>query len=279
MLITGAANIELGSGTLLHTGEYWGNLGMSDLRRPVIAGNWKMNALLNEGLDLAQAVEEGLGNRDAEIVICPPATLLHPINVALDTDKLGLGAQDCHVAEKGAHTGDLSATMLSDAGCGYVIVGHSERRVDHGEEDSLIRAKAESAYGQDLVAIICIGETEEERDQGKTKDVLARQLNESVPDQATAANSIIAYEPVWAIGTGKTPTAEDAQDVHAFIRAHLADKLGRESADGMRILYGGSMKPGNAAELLSKDDIDGGLIGGASLKAEDFLAIIEGLPA
>ncbi|RED53274.1 triose-phosphate isomerase [Aestuariispira insulae] len=251
---------------------------MTEPRRPVIAGNWKMNCLLDAGLDLAQAVEDGAGGRDCEIVICPPHVLLHPVNVALEDNLLGLGAQDCHVAEKGAHTGDVSAAMLADAGCGYVIVGHSERRVDHGESDDLVRAKAESVFAQELVAIICIGETEAERDDGRTEAVLAKQLDGSVPAGSNAANTIIAYEPVWAIGTGKTPTADEAQNVHSFIRRYLAEKLGDDIASGMRILYGGSMKPSNAAELLAQADIDGGLIGGASLNAGDFHGIVECLP-
>ena len=238
-----------------------------------------MNCLLDEGLELAQAVEEGIGDTDCEVLVCPPYSLLHPVNVALEDNVLGLGAQDCHPAKGGAHTGDLSAAMLADAGCGYVIVGHSERRVDHGEGDQLVRAKAEAAYQQDLVAIICIGETEAERDEGRTESVIAAQLDGSVPDGATAANTIIAYEPVWAIGTGKTPTAQDAQAVHAFIRKTLAARLGQDIANGMRVLYGGSMKPTNAAELLAQPDIDGGLIGGASLKAEDFLAIVDAVRA
>jgi triosephosphate isomerase len=186
---------------------------------------------------------------------------------------VALGAQDCHIAEKGAHTGDISPVMLKNAGCSYVIVGHSERRADHHESDVLVCKKAQAAYQAGLKAVICIGETEAQRDAGQTIAVCASQIAGSVPNEATAANTVIAYEPVWAIGTGKTPTAADVEEVHAAIRQAVAKKLGKAVANRMRLLYGGSVKPSNAAELLSLPDVDGGLIGGASLKASDFMGI------
>ena len=206
-------------------------------------------------------------------MVCPPFTLLTTVKKALRGSKVALGAQDCHTAEKGAHTGDISPVMLKDCGCSYVIVGHSERRADHHESNELICQKAEAAYKAGLKAVICIGETEAERDAGKTIDVCTKQIMGSVPDSATAVNTVIAYEPVWAIGTGKTPTAADVEEVHAAIRKVVAKKLGKATANKMRLLYGGSVKPSNAAELLALPDVDGGLIGGASLKASDFMGI------
>ena len=182
------------------------------------------------------------------------------------------------MTEKGAHTGDTSAWMLKDLGCTHVIVGHSERRSDHGETDAVIKAKAEAALAAGLVAVVCIGETLAERDAGKTLDVNRRQLLGSLPDGATAANTVVAYEPVWAIGTGRTATPEQAQEVHGMLRAELVGKLGRETADAMRILYGGSVNAANAAVLFSQPDIDGGLVGGASLKADDFWTIAQSAP-
>jgi len=255
---------------------------MTTLRRPLIAGNWKMNGLQEDGKALASAVAGFMiskGEANFEMLVCPPFLLIPPVNDAIAGSGLKLGAQDCHTADKGAHTGDISADMLADAGCSHVIVGHSERRTDHGETDDQVCAKAVAANRSGLVAVICIGETEAERDNGKTLDVVKRQIAGSVPGSATADNTVLAYEPVWAIGTGRTPTAQEVQDVHAFIRAELAAKLGRGIADGIRLLYGGSMNPGNAAELLALADVDGGLIGGASLKSGDFSAIAESCPA
>ena len=189
--------------------------------------------------------------------------------------RIEVGAQDCHAAESGAHTGDTSVGMIKDAGCSYVIVGHSERRTDHHETDAEIQAKAAAVIANGLKVIICIGETEAERDAGKTIDVCRRQIQGSVPANATAENTVIAYEPVWAIGTGRTPTSADVEEVHAAIRAEIAAKLGQKEADGMRLLYGGSVKPANAAELMALPDVDGALVGGASLKVADFWAIIE----
>ena len=245
-------------------------------RKILIAGNWKMNGLLADGAALAKevAVEvKKLGKPECEFLVCPPFTLLTTVKKALRGSKVALGAQDCHTAEKGAHTGDISPLMLKDCGCSYVILGHSERRADHHESSTLVRQKAEAAYKAGLKAVICIGETDAERDAGITIEVCSAQIIVSVPDSATAANSVIAYEPVWAIGTGKTPTTDDVEEVHAAIRKVIAKKLGKGNANKMRILYGGSMKPANAAGLLALPDVDGGLIGGASLKASDFMAI------
>ncbi len=245
-------------------------------RKILIAGNWKMNGLLAEGTTLAKEVAaevKKLGKAECEFLVCPPFTLLTTVKKALRGSKVALGAQDCHTAEKGAHTGDISPLMLKDCGCSYVILGHSERRADHNESNALICQKAEAAYKAGLKAVICIGETEAERDAGKTIDVCTKQIMGSVPDSATAVNTVIAYEPVWAIGTGKTPTTNDVEEVHAAIRKVIAKKLGKGNANKMRILYGGSMKPANAAGLLALPDVDGGLIGGASLKASDFMAI------
>ncbi len=245
-------------------------------RKVLIAGNWKMNGLLADGAALAKEVAtevKKLGKPECEFLVCPPFTLLTTVKKALRGSKVALGAQDCHTAEKGAHTGDISPVMLKDCGCSYVIVGHSERRANHHESNELICQKAEAAYKAGLKAVICIGETEAERDAGKTIDVCTKQIMGSVPDSATAVNTVIAYEPVWAIGTGKTPTAADVEEVHAAIRKVVAKKLGKATANKMRLLYGGSVKPSNAAELLALPDVDGGLIGGASLKASDFMGI------
>ncbi|MGB0671022.1 MAG: triose-phosphate isomerase [Rhodospirillales bacterium] len=250
-------------------------------RRPLIAGNWKMNGLTADGLELARAVAAGAKDLTpnagdplaCDLLVCPPATLLALVSETLAPTRVAVGSQDCHMAVHGAHTGDISAIMVRDAGGTYAIVGHSERRTDHQETNEMVRAKAKAAHEAGLTAIICVGETQTERDAGKTLEVNGTQIAGSLPEGADADNTVIAYEPVWAIGTGLTATPEDAQDVHAFIRGELAKHLGADVAGAMRILYGGSMKPGNAAELLAQPDIDGGLIGGASLKHEDFLAI------
>jgi triosephosphate isomerase len=242
--------------------------------RPLVAGNWKMNGT-RDSLDQIKAIAQGVMvplSEKVEALICPPATLLY-VATALATDSpLAIGAQDCHQAQSGAHTGDISAEMIADCYGTYVIVGHSERRIDHAETDHMVRAKAQAAHQADLTAIVCIGETGDERDAYQTLDILKRQLSGSLPDEATAENTVIAYEPVWAIGTGLTPTAKDVEIVHAFIRDELVLRFGDEGR-GMRILYGGSVKPANARELLAVDNVDGALIGGASLKASDFLAI------
>lgn len=242
--------------------------------RPLVAGNWKMNGT-RDSLDQIKAISTGVSGPLAEKVdalICPPATLLY-VATALCTDSpLMIGAQDCHQNKSGAHTGDVSAEMIADCFGTHVIVGHSERRVDHAETDHLVRIKAEAAYAADLTAIICIGETADERKAGQTLEILKRQLAGSVPDDANAENTVIAYEPVWAIGTGLTPTADDVEKAHAFMRDELKGRFGAEGAK-FRILYGGSVKPSNAAELMAISNVDGALVGGASLKAADFLAI------
>ena len=245
------------------------------VRKKLIAGNWKMNCLTDEGTELAKNVAFAVknGKFDCDFLVCPPFTILSAVKKCLRGTKIALGAQDVHFAEKGAHTGDISPLMLKDVGCGYVIIGHSERRVDHFESDKLINQKAVAAHAAGLNTVICIGETGEQRDAGKTIKVCESQIKGSVPSDATAKNTVIAYEPIWAIGTGKTPTATDVEEVHAAIRKTLAGKLGKATANKMRILYGGSVKPNNAAELLSLPDVDGALIGGASLKAQDFIDI------
>ena len=247
------------------------------VRKTLIAGNWKMNCLLEDGVALAKGVAlevKKAARKDCEFLICPPFTLLTSAKKAIKGSRLMLGAQDCHFDVKGAHTGDVSPVMLKDLGCQYVIVGHSERRTDHFETNELVAKKAKAAIDAGLKVIICIGETEKERDEGKTIDVCSSQIMGSVPENATYQNTVIAYEPVWAIGTGKTPTSQDVEDVHAAIRKVVSKKLGRANANKMRILYGGSMKPSNAKELMAMRNIDGGLIGGAALKAEDFAGIV-----
>ena len=243
-------------------------------RRPLIAGNWKMNGLTADGVALAgdlvgRAAEEGLLRFD--IVLCPPATLLSPVAEVLRGTPVVLGAQDCHYARKGAHTGDISAEMLADVGCGFVIVGHSERRADHHESDELVRAKAAAAIEAGLAAIVCVGETQDQRDRGETITVVSGQLEASLPDGADARTVVIAYEPVWAIGTGRTPTPADVAEVHGRIRRVLQDRM--PDGEAARILYGGSVKPSNAAEMMGVDNVDGALVGGASLNAGDFWAI------
>jgi triosephosphate isomerase len=244
--------------------------------RPLVAGNWKMNgtaASLGELRAIGHGFMAGL-DAETEALICPPATLITRAVDVLKTTPVKVGGQDCHPKESGAHTGDISAEMLKDAGASHVIVGHSERRTDHGETDAVVRAKAEAAWRAGIVAIICIGETKAERELGATLDILSRQIAGSVPSTATSHNTVIAYEPVWAIGTGLTPTVGDVAEAHAHIRAELKQLLSAESAR-TRILYGGSVKPGNAVELLTVDNVDGALVGGASLKAADFLGIAE----
>ena len=245
-------------------------------RKKLIAGNWKMNGLLADGVELAKGVAaevKAMSKPECEFLVCPPFTLLTSVKKALRGAKVALGAQDAHFNTKGAHTGDISPEMLKDVGCQYVMLGHSERRADHGESNELVNKKAVAAHHAGLKTVICIGETLAERDSGKTIDVCSKQIMGSVPDDSTAADTVIAYEPVWAIGTGKTPTANDVEEVHAAVRKVLAKKLGKGNANKMRILYGGSVKPGNAKEFLSLPDVDGALIGGASLKVADFMAI------
>lgn len=246
-------------------------------RTPLIVGNWKMNNLLTDTESLCAGIVDGLGSRNGvEAAVCPPFTALTTARSAIGESALGLGAQDCHAAEKGAHTGDVSAAMLLDAGCRYVILGHSERRADHGETDEDVAAKVSTAWSTGLTSIVCVGETEAERNNGSTTAVVERQVTHSIPTGGAAADKlVVAYEPVWAIGTGRTPSVEDAAAVHRHVRQILRARFGDAVADGVRILYGGSMKPDNAAAFLADPDIDGGLIGGASLKAADFLGIVE----
>jgi triosephosphate isomerase (TIM) len=248
---------------------------MTDGIRPLIAGNWKMNGLRSSMAEF-EAMLKGAPALAAktDLLICPPATLVSSF-AAKASASLAVGAQDCHPKPSGAHTGDISAEMLADAGAKAIIVGHSERRADHGESDALVRQKAEAVWRAGLVAIVCIGETQGHRDAGQTLDVCRTQLTGSLPDASRADNLVVAYEPVWAIGTGLTPTPQDVEQVHAFIRKSLGQRFGAEGAR-MRILYGGSVKPSNAAELMAVANVNGALVGGASLKAADFLAIAAG---
>lgn len=245
------------------------------MRRKLAAGNWKMNGT---GADLAQisALIAAHPAPRIDMLICPPATL---ISRAADTAKgspLAIGGEDCHANVSGAHTGDISAAMLADAGATYVITGHSERRADHGETDADVRAKTAAGIAAGLIAVVCIGETLGEREAGQTLSVVGEQLLGSTPDTATGANTVIAYEPVWAIGTGKVPTLEQIAEVHRFIRAELVKRFG-DAGNDFRVLYGGSVKPSNASEIFAVPDVDGALVGGASLKAEDFGGIIAAL--
>ena len=251
---------------------------MAAKRRPLIAGNWKMNGLKKDVRGLAGGLAQRMKKKTGpafEMLVCPPAPLVGPVVDALKGSGIAVGGQDCHAQASGAHTGDVSAELLKSMGCKYVIVGHSERRSDHGEDNADVKAKAAAAHAAGLIAIICIGETLKQREAGRTKKINKKQLANSLPEGANAKNTVIAYEPVWAIGTGKVATPEQAQEVHALIRAELAKRLGQAEADKMRILYGGSMKPANAKELLALADVDGGVIGGASLTVADFMGIAE----
>ena len=244
--------------------------------KKLIAGNWKMNGNTTDAVHLVQEISALLNNEPdilqrADLLICPPFLHIETVRKAATNDAILMGAQDCAHTSNGAHTGDISASMINDIGCEYVILGHSERRTGHKESDNFIAEKAKAAHGNNLISIICVGETAEERDQGKENDVISTQLDQSIPDTATANNIVIAYEPVWAIGSGKTASPEDVANMHAFIRAKLKDRL--TDGNTIRILYGGSMKPENAKALLSTPNVDGGLIGGASLKADQFVAI------
>ncbi|RFC64246.1 triose-phosphate isomerase [Fulvimarina endophytica] len=243
---------------------------------PLIAGNWKMNGMLRSLTELkgiADAVKDGR-TEGCEIVICPPATMLSASRGILH-NVAKVGGQDCHSEAKGAHTGDIAAEMLKDVGASFVIVGHSERRADHAESDEIVKAKVNAAWRAGLVPILCIGETQGERDEGKTLDRLGEQLAGCVPSGARGDRLVVAYEPIWAIGTGRTPSSGEVAEAHAFIRKTLTDRFGRETGEAIRLLYGGSVNPGNALELLHIDNVDGALVGGASLKAADFIAICE----
>ena len=245
--------------------------------RPMVAGNWKMNGL-KASLGEVEALKAGLGERAgrvaADVMLCPPATLVAAMAAVASGSSIAVGGQDCHPNSSGAHTGDIAAEMLRDAGAAAVIVGHSERRADHGEGDATVRAKAEAAHRAGLVAIVCVGETATQRKAGETLAVVGAQLQGSLPDGATAQTTIVAYEPVWAIGTGLTPTAADVAEVHAMMRDALVQRFGPQG-QAMRLLYGGSVKASNAAELMGVANVNGALVGGASLKAADFLGIID----
>jgi triosephosphate isomerase len=241
-------------------------------RRPLVAGNWKMNGLRSSAAEFTRIVEGAQKLTAVDLMICPPATLLVLLAAAAKGTSVLIGAQDCHAEPSGPFTGDLSAEMLKDAGASAVIVGHSERRSYHKETDADVHAKALAARRAGLCAIVCVGETRAEREDGRALAVVGTQLDGSVPDGATVENLVVAYEPVWAIGSGLTPTPTDVADMHAFIRQRLGSRLGEEG-QGIRILYGGSVKPSNAKELLHVANVDGALVGGASLKADEFLAI------
>lgn len=249
--------------------------------RKLAAGNWKMNGTL---LDLAEvtALIADQPAPNCEMLLCPPATLIARMVDAATGSALSIGGQDCHAKTSGAHTGDISAVMLADAGASHVILGHSERRADHAETDNMVREKAMAVLGQGLTAIICVGETEGQRDAGETLTAIGRQLDGSLPASLPAGTApaalVIAYEPVWAIGTGRTPTLGEIAEVHDFIRLRMKERFGPAGAE-MRLLYGGSVKPSNAAEIFAVKDVDGALVGGASLKAADFSAIVAALSA
>ena len=244
--------------------------------RRLVVGNWKMNGLFADAQAIIGTLVDRMGGEPAndpsvDLVVCPPSTLVMAVADLRHGTRIGLGGQDCHAKEKGAFTGEISAAMLKDAGCGYVIVGHSERRTLMGEDDAAVRAKAAAAQEAGLTPIICVGETEAERDANETLNVIESQLLGSLPIQAVAGNTIVAYEPVWAIGTGRTPTVDQVAEVHDFMRKWLVERL--ETGADVPLLYGGSVKPGNAAELMAVRNVDGALVGGASLVADDFWSI------
>ena len=245
--------------------------------KKLAAGNWKMNGT-SAALDEMRARLTARPAPACEMLLCLPATLIAQAAYHTKGKALHIGGQDCHAKASGAHTGDISAAMLKDAGASHVILGHSERRADHAETNAQVKAKAEAALAAQLIAIVCLGETEAQRDAGETLALCGSQLHGSIPAGGTAANMVIAYEPVWAIGTGRTPSLDQIAEVHAFLRAELVKALG-EDGQGVRILYGGSVKPSNAAEIFAITDVDGALVGGASLKAVDFGAIVAALSA
>jgi len=257
------------------------------MRRKLIAGNWKMNGLLDDAISLAEEIAQRMHRAQelneptppsCDLLVCPPFTLLYRVRDALAGSGVALGGQDCHDRPSGAHTGDISAVMLKDLGCSHVILGHSERRKDHGETDAQIRAKAVAALAAGLVPIVCVGETEAERESGAALAVISKQIDGSLPEIAQGEDLVIAYEPVWAIGTGKTATPADVAEVHGAIRAQVTAHAGQDVAQTIKILYGGSVKPDNAEELMATADVDGALVGGASLKAEDFWSIAASCP-
>ena len=245
------------------------------MRRKLAAGNWKMNGTRDALAELT-ILADMIGEGGPDVVICPPATLIVPAVEATSGTGIRIGAQDCHSAPSGAHTGDIAAEMIADAGGTHVIVGHSERRADHGETDAMVHAKTEAAWAAGLTAILCIGESLDQREAGKTLDVIGAQLAQSVPDVATPDNLVIAYEPIWAIGTGKVATLDQIVEVHDFIRETLVKRFG-EAGAAFSLLYGGSVKATNAAEIFTAENVDGALVGGASLKAADFAPIVTAL--
>jgi len=246
------------------------------MRRKLAAGNWKMNGL-KASLDELEALKSAHSSPAVDILICPPATLVSAAAQATETSAISIGGQDCHPELSGFHTGDISAEMLRDAGATAVILGHSERREDHEESSETVRAKARTAQSQGLTAVVCLGESLAQRGAANTLDIIAGQLAASLPDNSTAENLVIAYEPIWAIGTGKVPTLAQIGEVHDFIRTRLERRFGAGVGRGVRILYGGSVKPDNAAEIFRVPNVDGALVGGASLKAQDFSPIIKAL--
>ena len=248
------------------------------MRQKIAAGNWKMNGL-RASLDELEALAKTHGDTEVSVVICPPAPLLFPAQKIAEDSQISIGAQDCHTAASGAHTGDISALRCADTGAQFVIVGHSERRETYGEQDQDIQNKAIAARDADLTAILCIGESLQDREANKTLDVIGAQLAGSVPDSATSSNLVIAYEPIWAIGTGKVPTLAQIIEVHDFIRATLNTRFGADIGESISLLYGGSVKASNAAEIFTAENVDGALVGGASLKATDFAPIVDALAA
>ncbi len=243
------------------------------MRRKLAAGNWKMNGL-EKALDEVKALSKAHSDPACEVVLCPPATLVRSMAWVCRENFVTIGGQDCHEAASGAHTGDISAEMLADAGADYVILGHSERRDTYGETDDLVRRKSVAAWQAGLHTIICCGESEAQRDAANTLDIIGGQLAGSIPDLATGENLVVAYEPIWAIGTGRVPTLNEIDEVHGFIRARLERRFGEGVGRSVRILYGGSMNPGNVADIMGVPNVDGGLVGGASLRAADFAQII-----
>ncbi len=244
------------------------------MRKKLAAGNWKMNGL-RENLQEIKLLANTTNAKSCEIVICPPATLIHSAKGI--SNNIAIGGQDCHNQNSGAHTGELSAQMLADSGATYVILGHSERRQNQGETDAVVRNKTKATWAADLTAIVCIGESLEQREASDTLDIIDGQLAASIPDKATGANLVLAYEPIWAIGTGLTPTLDQIAEVHDFIRTRLEKRFGTGVGQSIRILYGGSMNPKNAADIVQVSNVDGGLVGGSSLKASDFSHIVKAL--
>lgn len=245
------------------------------MRKKLAAGNWKMNGSMQA---LTELTAMGAAAGAADVLICPPATLIQPA-AHMAVPGMMIGGQDCHMQSSGAHTGDISADMLRDAGASHVILGHSERRTDHEESNAMVRDKAKAAFAAGLTTIVCVGESLEEREAQNTLDIIGGQMAGSIPDLSTGQNLVIAYEPIWAIGTGKVPTTDQIGEVHDFMRARLEKRFGSGVGRSARLLYGGSVKPGNAAEIFAVSNVDGALVGGASLKADDFVPIIQALNA